>query len=218
VEDANNERISFYLDRARESGASALELGCGTGVIAVALALEAIVVLGLDPAEALIAQALRRRRALGLSPESCRFERGDLRSARLGRRFSFVYAPSDALLALPALADLEAVFATARAHLEGDGAFAFDLRQHPSPAPEERPSRSALNDRPDGRRRPHLVSRGEGARAGAVHRLSLLTPSPEQLEGALASSGFVSLERYGDFRGGGCEPTSERMVVVARPA
>ena len=216
MEHANSEQLGFYLERAREAGKGALELGCGTGVVAVALALAGVDVVGLDPSEALIAQAQERRKALDLPSERCRFEQSDLRAARLSRRFGFVYAPSDALLALPTLEDLEAVFATALVHLEKGGSFAFDLRQLASSPDGRRPQRSVSERRVLAARRPHLMSRKSKGHE-SLHRLTLLAPSAEEVSAALTAAGFTELERWGGFGGKPFEPGAERLIVVAAP-
>ncbi len=216
VEQADSGQIAFYLERARECGETVIELGCGSGVISVALALAGLEVLAFDPSEALVAQASERRRALGILPERCRFERADLRSLRLGRKVGFVFAANDSLTVLPGPEDLAAVFTTARAHVLDEGSFAFDIRQSGVLRTEAGPIRSRLEQRAQAIRRPYLRVRTGGT--SELHRLRLLGLSSDEIEDTLAASGFMALERWGGFGGEPYEPTSERMVVVARPS
>jgi SAM-dependent methyltransferase len=72
--------------------APVLDVGCGSGDLAIELARRGVEVLGIDVVEAAIQQA--RERAAALSPDAARlatFEVGDaLHPSRLGRRFGAV--------------------------------------------------------------------------------------------------------------------------------
>lgn len=216
VEQADSGQIAFYMERARECGESVMELGCGSGVISVALALSGLEVLAFDPSERLVQQAIERRRALGIPSERCRFEQADLRSLRTDRKVGFVFAASDALCMLPEPEALSAVFATARAHVDDEGCFAFDIRQTGVRAHDDGYVRSRLELRAASVRRPFM--RVRGGKVSELHRLRLLGLSSREIEETLAASGFMALERWGGFTGEPYESTSERMVVVARPA
>jgi SAM-dependent methyltransferase len=219
VEPADRAQIAFYLERAREAGGGVLELGCGTGVTAVALALAGVEVVAFEPSAELVAQAIERRRAHGLAPDRCRIERADLRAVRLPERFGLACAPSDALLSLSSLDDLISVFATAAAHLAPEGSFAFDIRVHAGrPSDEARPTRSPIEQHLAQRRRPHLSARGGPGRPRTVHRLHLLSLSEEEIETAVAETGLEMLERWGGFEGAEYGPEADRMVGICARA
>jgi len=215
VEPADSAQIAFYLECARLAGGAALELGCGTGVIAVALALAGVPVSAFDPSRQLVERALERRRALDLHPERCRIERADLSSLRLERRFSLVYLPSSALLLQAGLEEIHAVLATVAEHLSPEARFAFDVRQPPQRFEDPRP-RTSAEWRAAVSRRPHLRARAHGGRPGGVHRLQLLDPSVQELDDALEANGLEPLERWGGFEAEPFGPASDRMVVVGR--
>jgi SAM-dependent methyltransferase len=215
VESADTSQVAFYLERARPAGSSILELGCGSGLLSVGLALAGAEVVAVDPSQKLIDEALERRRALGLPAERCRFERADLRALRLDRRFGLVCAPGNALAGLSDLDDLAAVFATARAHLEARGSFAFDVRVADEAAPEDPEEHGATLVHALRSRGPHLVERASAGEV--VRRLSLLSLSGAQVEEALKAARFEPLEAWADFEGTPYLPDSERMVAVARP-
>lgn len=217
MEPADSAQIAFYVERARASGGTALELGCGTGVIAVALALAGVPVWAFDSSRQLVGLAAERANALRLRPGSLRLEQADPRELRLERRFSFVYVPSSALLLLPGPDDVLAVLATAREHLSPAGGFAFDVRQPPQRYDDPFP-RSAAEWRLILARRPHLRARANGGRPGSVHRLQLLDPSVDELDRALETTGLAVLERWGGFAEEPFGPESGRMVVVAELA
>lgn len=97
-----------------------LDLGCGTGGHAVALAARGYEVVGVDRSEPMLRQARRKL------PDAD-FHIGDVRSVRIDG------GPYDAVIAMFAVVayqtsgeDVEAMFRTARAHLAGGGLFVFD--------------------------------------------------------------------------------------------
>ncbi len=47
----NRPDVDFYLEMARESGGSVLELGCGTGRVCIPVAQEGFEIMGLDLSE-----------------------------------------------------------------------------------------------------------------------------------------------------------------------
>ncbi len=57
------EDVSFYVDRARRSGGPVVELGVGTGRIAVPIAAEGICVIGVDLSEGML-EVAREQAAL----------------------------------------------------------------------------------------------------------------------------------------------------------
>jgi|GEM_PF-260251 len=112
-----------------EPGGPVLELGCGSGRIAVALAADGHAVVGLDRSRAMLARATERARAAGVAAE---FVSGDLRNLDLGRRFALVIVPFNTFLMVPP-DDRGACLARIRRHLAPDGQLALDVFQ---PDPE----------------------------------------------------------------------------------
>ncbi len=214
METADPAQVSFYCERARQAGSTVLELGCGGGLLAVALALEGLQVVGADPSEERIGEAVERRRALQIDPRHCRFERADLRSLRLQLKFGLVCAAANSLSGLTDLADLAAVFDTARSHLEPRGSFAFDIRLVGSGTPLPEPPPQDIYPRNRRAGPPHLVFRSDGNQV--VRRLALLELSLAQVEEALRAAGLEPLEAWADFAGTPYSGDAERMVAVAR--
>ena len=54
------EDVRFYVEEARRSGGPVVELGIGTGRIAVPIAVEGIPVIGIDSSEGMLAIARER--------------------------------------------------------------------------------------------------------------------------------------------------------------
>lgn len=102
-----------------------LELGCGTGRHAEALARLGYRVTGVDRSDAMVTQA--RKRAPDLA-----FVQGDLRDFRAGRTFDVVIALFHVMSYQTTNADLIAAFKTAAAHLAPGGVFIFDCWYGPA--------------------------------------------------------------------------------------
>lgn len=122
----------WYGRKARECGAPVLELGAGTGRIALALAREGIHVHALDVHAGMIS-ALRRK--LAAEPPDVRSRvvvvQEDMRTFRIESKFALVIAPFRALLHNLTEADHLATFERVRLHLRPGGRFAFNVF-HPS--------------------------------------------------------------------------------------
>lgn len=110
------------------AGGSILELGSGTGRIAILLAERGFQVVGVDIAPAMLAQA--QTRIAGLPPEIAgriQFRRGDMTELNLKRDFDLVICPFFALAHLPAGAAWRNTFAVTARHLPVGGRAAFHL-------------------------------------------------------------------------------------------
>ena len=120
--------VDFYVGLARRTGGPVLELGVGTGRIALAIADAGVDVVGVDLSTAMLARASER---LAKEPqrirESITLLEGDMRSLHLGRRFPLVIAPFNALQHLYEDEDIDRALAGCRAHLAPRGLFAFDV-------------------------------------------------------------------------------------------
>lgn len=114
------EQLLEWLRRRGARVASALDLGCGTGVLCETLRDGGIAAEGVDLSADMI--ALARQRA----PE-LRFEVADMTRYRPGRRFDLVTCTGDALNHVFDLRDVERVFENAFFALNPGGYFAFDL-------------------------------------------------------------------------------------------
>lgn len=125
--DWRDEDAVYYRDVARERG-SVLEHGIGNGRVALPLARAGVKVTGIDHTPAMLddlrvrlareSPAVRRRVTL---------HEGDIRTARLGRKFPLVICPFNAALHLYTRADVEAWLARVREHLEPGGELVFDI-------------------------------------------------------------------------------------------
>ncbi|MFH1805858.1 MAG: class I SAM-dependent methyltransferase [Pseudomonadota bacterium] len=112
--------VPFYGEQARQSGGPVLELGCGTGRIAGAIADTGIAVEGLDLSEPMLARARRKYPDLV-------WHQGDMSDFDLGRKFALVIIPFRGFQELTSVAQQRACLARAFDHLRPGGRLVMDL-------------------------------------------------------------------------------------------
>lgn len=122
-------------------GGEVLELGVGTGRVALTLAERGFQVVGVDLAPAMLAQAMAKRDACAPQVAArVELKLGDMTSLALGRTFDAVVCPFFALAHLPAGAAWRNAFETMRRHLRPGGFAAVhlplaDVMRGPPPDP-----------------------------------------------------------------------------------
>jgi SAM-dependent methyltransferase len=114
--------VAGLIRRFAPAAKSALELGCGTGGHAQALASHGLSIHGVDLSAEMLGQAEARH----ADPSAITFSQGDLRTVRLGRRFDAVIALFHVISYQQTNEDLAAAFTTVREHLAPGGVFIFD--------------------------------------------------------------------------------------------
>lgn len=117
--------IPFYLEEAKRSGGAVLELGCGTGRVAIPIAQAGIDVVGLDSSPAMLERARQKRDAVGAS--NLTLMQADMSDFDLPHRFSLVIIPFRGLLSLLSVEDEVRTLTNIRRHLAPGGKFAFDI-------------------------------------------------------------------------------------------
>ena len=103
------------------AGGDVLELGIGTGRIALPLAATGLVVDGVEGSPEMVAEL--RRKPGG---DRLRVEVGDFATTTTGRRYALVTLPFNTVNALPSQEAQVHTFANAAAHLEPGGAFVVE--------------------------------------------------------------------------------------------
>ena len=117
----------FYLDLARRTGGEVLEIGVGTGRVALRLAEAGLHVTGLDASSAMLAIAAEKAAAAGVM-DQLQLQLGDMRAFDLeGRRFGLVIVPFRAFQVLLTADDQRAALTAFRRHLRPDGILALHL-------------------------------------------------------------------------------------------
>jgi SAM-dependent methyltransferase len=118
------EDVAFYLEEARRSGGPVLELGVGTGRIAVPIAADGIHVIGIDSSRGML-DVCARQAALACVDVDLRL--GDLRDPPVAERVPLVICPFRSLLHMHTDEDRRRVLAAVRERLFPGGHFAFDV-------------------------------------------------------------------------------------------
>jgi ubiquinone/menaquinone biosynthesis C-methylase UbiE len=81
--------LDFYVGLAREAEPPVLELGCGTGRVAIPIARAGVQIVGLDSSPPMLAKAQERSNGL----TNVRWVEGDMREFDLPDRFGLVIIP-----------------------------------------------------------------------------------------------------------------------------
>ena len=149
IHDGHREDVGLWLSFAGRTDRPVLEVGTGTGRIAVELARAGHTVVAIDPSDAMLERARRRNDEFGLDVE---FVEGRLTDLALEReKYGLAILPADVFLYcadgeeqlawLRALADALALQRTARARRPGAGAVARPDDERPAAADIQRPNR-----------------------------------------------------------------------------
>jgi SAM-dependent methyltransferase len=109
-----------------------LDLGCGTGRHDFLLAQMGYDVTGVDLSEEMLTVANSQSAPLDHPYPHLRFLQGDIRTVRLDKTFDVVISLFHVMSYQATNADLQAAFASARAHLKPGGIFIFDCWYGPA--------------------------------------------------------------------------------------
>jgi SAM-dependent methyltransferase len=120
------EDVGFYVDLARESGGPVVELGVGTGRIAVPTAAAGVRVIGIDSSQGMLDVCAEHARLAGVA-ELVELRLGDLRKPPVGERVRLVTCPFRAYLHLHDDGERLDALRAARDLLEPGGRLAFDV-------------------------------------------------------------------------------------------
>jgi SAM-dependent methyltransferase len=196
------EDVEFYVAEARKAGGPVVELGVGTGRIAVPVAAAGVSVIGVDDSEQMLVVCRARAESAGVA-HLLDLRLGDLRRPPVTERVNLVTCPFRALLHLHSdeerLQALRAVYAL----LLPGGRFVFDVFAPSRDDVEETHGRwlerePGIWERADwdlDRRVLTLNVRGE---AGET-RMHLAWRSPEEWRHLLEAAGFEAVVSYGWF-------------------
>lgn len=212
------EDIAFYVEEAVAAGGTVVELGVGTGRIAVPTATAGVRVLGIDSSAAMLDVCRRRAVAAGIA-ELVDLRLGDYADPPVTERVPLVTCPFRAYLHLRTDEERVAALRAAHALLEPGGRLVFDVFA-PSRADiratdqrwlEREPGIWERADwRPD-ERRLDLSVRGETGET----TMELAWAAPEAWVGLAEDAGFVDARSYGWFDRRPYEG-GEDVVITAR--
>jgi ubiquinone/menaquinone biosynthesis C-methylase UbiE len=228
--------VPFWRNFALRRGGAVLELGCGTGRIAVPLARAGVRLVGIDRSAPMLDRARRRVRRDRLT-RRVDLIRGDIRDLPLQRgQFSTVIAPYGILQSLLRERDLVAALLASYEVLEPGGAFGLELVAD-LPSWQEYRKRVSLTGwrtRPGGSRVTlvetvrqdrsrrltifdQVFTERRGARR-AVRRFALTfrTLSVPQMARRLEKVGFEVTALLGDYRGSPWDPRADVWEILAK--
>ncbi len=196
------EDVGFYVEEALAAGGPVVELGVGTGRIAVPVALAGVRVIGVDSSPGMLEVCRRHAEAAGVT-DFVDLRLGDLRRPPVAERVGLVLAPFRSFLHMETdEARLEALRAT-RALLVPGGRFVFDVFAPGADDIAETHGRWI-------EREPGIFERAEwdeersrlvlGVRGpGGETTMSLAWLPPERWTALVEQAGFEVLATYGWF-------------------
>lgn len=120
------EDVEFYVEEARASGGPVVELGCGTGRIAVPVSRAGIRVIGVDASAGMLAVAAEYGEAEGVA-ELLDLRLGDMREPPVTERVPLVLIPFRSLLHMTTETDRLRALAAANELLLPEGRLVFDV-------------------------------------------------------------------------------------------
>lgn len=196
------EDVDFYVAEARKAGGPVVELGVGTGRIAVPTAQRGVRVIGVDSSQGMLEVCRRRAEEAGVAG-LVDLRLGDLRRPPVDERVRLVTAPFRSLLHLRTDEERLAALGAARGLLERDGCLVFDVFAPSSDDVEETHGRwlerePEIWERADWdleRRVLTLSVRGTGGET----TMALAWISPDEWRSLLEDAGFEVLACYGWF-------------------
>ncbi len=196
------EDISFYVEEALAAGSPIVELGVGTGRIAIPTAAAGIDVIGVDSSAGMLDVCAERGRDAGVA-ERLDLRLGDLRRPPVDERVRLVTCPFRAYLHLANDAERLDALTAARGLLKPGGRLIFDVFRPSREDIEETHARwierePGIDERADwDLERQALTLSVRGANGESTMTLWWL--EPERWNALLAEAGFVVDACYGWF-------------------
>ena len=214
------EDVDFYVAEARKAGGRIIELGVGTGRIAVPTAQAGVQVIGVDSSEGMLEICRRRAAEVGVS-ELLDLRLGDLRRPPVQERVTLVTCPFRALLHLQSDEErLDALRAVYRL-LHPSGRFVFDVFAPSREDVEETHGRwlerePGIWERADWDLDSRVLTLSVRGEAGET-RMRLAWRAPEEWRFLLERTGFEVLALYGWFDMRPYEGGEDTVWIARRP-
>jgi SAM-dependent methyltransferase len=212
------EDVGFYVAESRKSGGTVVELGVGTGRIAIPIAAKGKRVIGVDSSREMLAACRRRAEAVGVA-ELLDLRLGDLRNPPLDEQVPLVICPFRSYLHLADDGERIEALEAARRSLVPGGRLIFDVFE-PKPDDIAETHGRWLEREPGIYERAHwdeeartLTLSVRGPEGAAT--MSLAWISRDQWQELLEEAGFEVEAVYGWFNRAPYRD-GEDMIFVAR--
>lgn len=224
--------VDFYLQLLRRTGGPFLDLACGTGRVALAVAEAGYPAVGLDASDAMLGFA-RAKAAAGLE-----LVQGDMRDFDLGRRFPLVAVTLNSFMHILEVDDQVATLENIRDHLAPGGRAVistinpYSVSLHDieakliheftkwDPRAESWVTKLSARDVDTVEQIEHVTYFYDEVKAGAVQRLvttlDFRYTYRYELELLLREADLEPLSMYGSYDLESYEITSPALIVVAR--
>jgi ubiquinone/menaquinone biosynthesis C-methylase UbiE len=218
----------FYVRIAGDQPLKVLDIGCGTGQLAIALAAAGHEVTGIDPSKAMLAVA--RRRPGG---DRVTWIETNAVTAHLDQRYDFIVMSGHTFQVFVEDEDIREMLRNIREHLVPKGRFAFETRNPNVRAWEAWTPEASMRRISDARGRPvdvhHRLVAVEDSHVTfetmyqfddrtetLVSRSTIRFLPQERIALHLQAAGFREVEWFGDWTGSPFTDRSPEIIVVAR--
>ena len=218
---------------ARSLGGPLLDLACGTGRMAIRMAMQGYQVTGVDIMPEMIEWARQKAAKLAVSID---WVVADARTFHLQKQFSFIYMLENVFQFFLRREDQEAMLARVREHLLPEGCFLFETRnpsprnllevRHPDPQKYTMPDGGQLVTTEEQHYDPmtqnqhytrHLTFLHPGGqREEKTLHTALRYVFPQEMEALLFYNGFQIRSRYGNWQQEPLTATSRSMIYVCQ--
>lgn len=236
---SRKEDVAWYVKRYLEYGGETLELGVGSGRIAIPAVRKGARVTGLDLSDTMLEQAQKHREKLAKSKrQHLTLHLGDMRNFELQKTFDVISIPFNAFMHLYTLEDVDRCLAQVRKHLVDGGILLLDVLvpdlnyltrspfkkyegitfTHPTFKEKYRYSeQSAYNPLTQVNQMwffyDRIDSEGRGPESFCI-QLSHRCFFPQEMQRILNQHGFKIEEMSGDFASGEVRSDSESLAFV----
>ena len=232
--------VAFYSAHALKFGGPVLELGCGTGRIAVPLAESGLQITGLDISPRMLERAEQKRLTLPSERrDSLRLVRGDMTNFDLHEHFPLIIIPFRPFQHLMTVQEQLQCLACVRRHLAVGGRLIMDFFQTDAARMHDpsflEPHFVAEYEMPGGRKvrlTERIAAFHRAEQRNDVEMVFEVTPPNRQIERhvfaftfryffryevehLLARSGLRVMEVFGDFDSSPLKDDSPEMIFVA---
>jgi SAM-dependent methyltransferase len=215
------EDIDFYVAEARKSGEPVVELGVGTGRIAVPIAAAGVRVIGVDDSEGMLAICRARAEEAGVEG-LLDLRLGDLRRPPVPERVPLVISPFRAFLHLQSDEErLDALRGVYRLLLAG-GRLVFDVFEPSREDVEETNGRwlerePGIWERADWDLQQRVLTLSVRGESGET-TMRLAWRSPQEWRALLERAGFEAIASYGWFDKRPYAGGEDTVWIARRPA